>query len=1058
MRIIYRFLFFVFCISLSANYTIAQNAVGINTLTPNKNSVLELISPNHNQGLLIPKLTTAQRTDVAFIANLSATENGLMVYDSDENIFYFWKNPSWQKIGSGQFFTAGSGIIIAQSTATISAIDNSATNEIQDLSLNNNTLKITNNTSATTIDLSKYIQHLSKTGNSISLSSDEPSISISTNTPSDGQVLKWNGTANQWEAQSDNGNSYTAGTGIAISQANVISSTAQAQDLTLNSNILKITNNASASPIDLSGYQQDLSFTNNLLTITKNSTATPINLSSYIQDLSLTNNSLKITNNSSATAIDLSSYVQDLSLSSNKLKITNNTNATQIDLSGYQQDLSFTNNLLKITNSPSNSSVDLSAYIQDLTLVNNKLKITNNTAATSIDLSSYVQDLSFSNNQLKITNNTLATVVNLSGYQQDLSLNNNALKITNNPTATAIDLSAYTQDLTLSSDILKITKNSAASSIDLSTYKQDISKTGNTISLSGDATPISISTNTPTNGLVLKWNGTAAQWEALTDNNTQYAAGNGIDVTGSTISAKVSNSTLTSDANGLKVSQNGISSNEIVNGAVTTGKIADLSVTGAKIQLGGEVNGDLMYYNGTTWARLATGLNGQVLQSNGSSTTPIWVTLSSPTSTAQSMIIDASAGTTSVTADASGIHFKYGGVEKMFFNGTSLEFSNTNIFVGQSVAKTGTNNTYLGANAGSTHATCTDNVAIGYQVGKGNGSLNRYNTFVGSMSGTAITTGNNNAFFGYNAGNSFSTGFNNTYIGFQAGKNATSGSDNNFFGNSSGLNNIFGNYNLFMGGYAGNGNTMGSNNIFIGDHAGYTNDKGNNNVALGYKAGYSLFGTGSNNNVFLGYQAGYYETSSNKLYIENSNATSAAALIYGEFDTDKLQLNANVGVGGVADAVFKLYVYGDIKANSVNTSSDRRFKLNISPLQNSLQKVLQLQGVTYNWNTTKFPERNFSNRTQIGMIAQDVETVVPELVTTENDGYKSISYSNTVALLVEAIKEQQKLIDKQSKEIESLKAENKKYSNLEGNMKTLQEQVEILKQLIQNQTTLVKSK
>ncbi|MEO9870993.1 beta strand repeat-containing protein [Ekhidna sp.] len=64
---------------------------GINTETPNPNAVLHLVAPNGNQGLLIPSLTTTQRTSMS----LTATDNGLMVFDSDINAFFFWVNPGW---------------------------------------------------------------------------------------------------------------------------------------------------------------------------------------------------------------------------------------------------------------------------------------------------------------------------------------------------------------------------------------------------------------------------------------------------------------------------------------------------------------------------------------------------------------------------------------------------------------------------------------------------------------------------------------------------------------------------------------------------------------------------------------------------------------------------------------------------------------------------------------------------------------------------------------------------------------------------------------------------
>lgn len=109
---------------------------------------------------------------------------------------------------------------------------------------------------------------------------------------------------------------------------------------------------------------------------------------------------------------------------------------------------------------------------------------------------------------------------------------------------------------------------------------------------------------------------------------------------------------------------------------------------------------------------------------------------------------------------------------------------------------------------------------------------------------------------------------------------------------------------------------------------------------------------------------------------------------------------------------------------SLAQNSDRRLKTNINPLRNSLSNVMQLQGVTYYWNQEKFPERNFSDKLQIGVIAQDIEKIYPELVNTDDKGFKSVNYTLLTPVLIEAIKELKGIIDNQNTEIEKLKADN----------------------------------
>lgn len=99
---------------------------------------------------------------------------------------------------------------------------------------------------------------------------------------------------------------------------------------------------------------------------------------------------------------------------------------------------------------------------------------------------------------------------------------------------------------------------------------------------------------------------------------------------------------------------------------------------------------------------------------------------------------------------------------------------------------------------------------------------------------------------------------------------------------------------------------------------------------------------------------------------------------------------------------------------NISCNSDIKLKENIVPLEKSLDKVNKLKGVTFDW---KSDDRK---KTNIGFIAQQVEEVIPELVNTDDSGIKSVSYTQMVAVLTEAMKEQQKMIDSQQKIIESL--------------------------------------
>ncbi|MEO6540379.1 MAG: tail fiber domain-containing protein, partial [Ferruginibacter sp.] len=92
--------------------------------------------------------------------------------------------------------------------------------------------------------------------------------------------------------------------------------------------------------------------------------------------------------------------------------------------------------------------------------------------------------------------------------------------------------------------------------------------------------------------------------------------------------------------------------------------------------------------------------------------------------------------------------------------------------------------------------------------------------------------------------------------------------------------------------------------------------------------------------------------------------------------------------------------------------SDERFKKQISAIQHPLQKLMTLNGVEYYMRKEEFPEMNFNNSRQTGLIAQEVEKIMPSAVYEINDqGYKGVDYAKLVPLLIESIKELKKEVD-----------------------------------------------
>ena len=145
-------------------------------------------------------------------------------------------------------------------------------------------------------------------------------------------------------------------------------------------------------------------------------------------------------------------------------------------------------------------------------------------------------------------------------------------------------------------------------------------------------------------------------------------------------------------------------------------------------------------------------------------------------------------------------------------------------------------------------------------------------------------------------------------------------------------------------------------------------------------------------------------------------------LVLNTNDTERMRIdaNGNVGIGSNCDPYYKLKVNGEISANNWTSDSDRRWKKDIKTLDNSLDKIAALRGVSYQWRVDDFPNKNFSDGTQLGVIAQEIETVFPELVHTDKKGYKSVQYSNIVAPLIEAIKTLKHQNEAQQDQITSL--------------------------------------
>jgi hypothetical protein len=141
------------------------------------------------------------------------------------------------------------------------------------------------------------------------------------------------------------------------------------------------------------------------------------------------------------------------------------------------------------------------------------------------------------------------------------------------------------------------------------------------------------------------------------------------------------------------------------------------------------------------------------------------------------------------------------------------------------------------------------------------------------------------------------------------------------------------------------------------------------------------------------------------------------------YDNGNVFIPGNLWIGTITPS-YKLHVNGTAAWTSWTNISDIRYKKEVSTITWSLEKLEKLRWVSYKWKQDEYKDKGFDDKKHLWFIAQEVEKVLPEIVTTDDKWYKWVEYANITAVLVEAIKEQQKEIKESKNEIEENKKEN----------------------------------
>jgi hypothetical protein len=343
-------------------------------------------------------------------------------------------------------------------------------------------------------------------------------------------------------------------------------------------------------------------------------------------------------------------------------------------------------------------------------------------------------------------------------------------------------------------------------------------------------------------------------------------------------------------------------------------------------------------------------------------------------------------------------------------------------------SSTGSDNTAVGSAALQSNTTGASNVAMG-QAALLNNTTASNNTAVGYQAGYTNTTGNNIACFGKGAGYTNTTGTDNTLIGYHAGYTLNSGG-NVALGSDALSSCTSGSLNTAVGYSGGNAITTGSKNTILGR---YTGNQGGLDIRTASNYIVLSDGDGNPRSFIDGSGNAYFQLggavqnavpsginltgpASTQLQLYLLKSTQAEAHFGYKSSTDT---NLYVGTAGGVNGLGTYGLYQGNGATSWTAVSDERFKTELQPIENALNKISNVRAVTGRY--IQDAENGITKRRPF-LIAQDWVTALPEAVDEQDADKLGLSYSDTVPLLVAAIKELKTIVDTQAAEIAELKA------------------------------------
>jgi hypothetical protein len=511
-------------------------------------------------------------------------------------------------------------------------------------------------------------------------------------------------------------------------------------------------------------------------------------------------------------------------------------------------------------------------------------------------------------------------------------------------------------------------------------------------------------TNACTSGQILRWNGSV--WACSSAGmGTITGITAGTDLTGGGTTGKVTLNVDTTKVP-LLAASNTFTGNQTVNGNLSaTGVLA-----GSSYQIGSNLFAFGSYANLNAFLGFA-GNTGANATSNFNTALGVQASLSNTTGNYNSAF-----GAQALQNNTTGSNNTAAGVLALYGNTTGA--GNSAFGSGALFINTGSDNSALGFTALNSNTTGGANNAFGYQALTSNTVSCCTNAFgyqalySESLDGDAFSDA-----FGFQALYSSASGFSNGAFGYQALYSDTTGYANDAFGV-----------------WALTSNTTGYQNAAFAFGALTTNTTGSQNTGIGY-------------NAFIGNQTGSdltcvgYSCNTSSDGLRNATAIGAHAVV-GQSNslvlggTGDYAVNVGIGTTNPSNILTIGRGLGHPVSDSWETYSSRRWKTNIKTLPDALSKVEQLRGVSY--------DRKDSGKHEIGVIAEEVGQVVPEVVSYESNGKDAagVDYSRLTALLIEAVKQQQTLIRKQQAQIRmqrsQMKAQQTQIAVLGSQVKTIQ--------------------